>query len=401
MEQKQQLDVDRQLRDLDLQREEVALETQYYQLGDSVQSLPPDEYDQQLDALEKRRFALEEQRRQFEGEFKERENAIDAEISNAAEAATRADAEAAAAAAASPTAAGRPRASSAAKQQRDAQTRQRQALERQERKERERGWNSNTQKRTTQNRALRRKRNPTLPSEYRQQATMTAGGASPGMDASIGEVGAPPSPLAAPMTPPGAAPVSVPTGPDTQELQAAIAAEERRLMAIEEERKWREYEAAVAGAVVADAPVDMAAAPSHAPGSDYIEVEQPRNAAEQREATEWLKVPRKLALKERNSESEMVFSVVEDHDGFKLQWSTPTAPTEIEGFALLADVAQVKAVASDTTLFSVVLRGHNPQAVRNSGGLHAVNVRASSPSECAMYRSGLIGLHHMVNSGQQ
>ena len=48
MEQKQQLDVDRQLRDLDLQREEVALETQYYQLGDSVQSLPPDEYDQHV-----------------------------------------------------------------------------------------------------------------------------------------------------------------------------------------------------------------------------------------------------------------------------------------------------------------------------------------------------------------
>ena len=233
-----------------------------------------------------------------------------------------------------------------------------------------------------------------LPPEYRQHAGMAVGGASPGMDASFSEMSAPPSPLAAPMTPPAA-------GPDTQELQAAIAAEERRLMAIEEERKWREYEAAVAGAVVADAPVDMAAVPSQAPGSDYIEVEQPRNAAEQREATEWLKVPRKLALKERNSESEMVFSVVEDHDGFKLQWSTPTAPTEVEGFALLADVAQVKAVASDTTLFSVVLRGHNPQAVRNSGGLHAVNVRASSPSECAMYRSGLIGLHHMVNSGQQ
>ena len=64
-------------------------------------------------------------------------------------------------------------------------------------------------------------------------------------------------------------------------------------------------------------------------------------------------------------------------------------------------MAQIKAVPTDPTLFSLLLRGNNPQAVRNSGGLHAVNVRASTPSECAMYLSGLVGLHQLVNSGLQ
>ena len=185
-------------------------------------------------------------------------------------------------------------------------------------------------------------------------------------------------------------------------------------MAIEEERKWREYEADVLGgeeaqpaavgaaltspavsaaSMVPPSPAGMGAAPAE------IEVEVPRNAAELSEATEWLKVPRKLWLRERNSESDMVFAVVgEDADvgAHQLQWSLPSTPREIEGFVSLADIGTVKAVPSDPTCFSLVLRSHNPQAVRNSGGLHAVNVRCSSPSECAMYRSGLLGLHSLV-----
>eukprot|EP00937_MAST-01D_sp_MAST-1D-sp2_P006695 g6695.t1 len=152
----------------------------------------------------------------------------------------------------------------------------------------------------------------------------------------------------------------------------------------------------------------MAGAPP-APAGAGIEVEQPRNAQELAEATEWLTVARTLTLKERNSESPMVFEVVAESAGggaeggapaYRLQWRLPEAPEgDTEGFASLLDVAAIKPAPSDPTVFSLVLRGHNPQAVRNSGGLHAVNVRTNSPSECAMYRSGLIGLHAVANGG--
>ena len=47
--------------------------------------------------------------------------------------------------------------------------------------------------------------------------------------------------------------------------------------------------------------------------------------------TEWLKVPRKLWLRERNSESDMVFAVVGEETGgdggsYQLQWSLASAP---------------------------------------------------------------------------
>lgn len=195
-------------------------------------------------------------------------------------------------------------------------------------------------------------------------------------------------------------------------------------MGIEEERRWREYEAAViappppaaaaaapslagpAEGAVADGAADGAAGAGAGAGGDegHIEVAAPRNAQELREATEWLQNARTLCLKERNSESDMVFAVVpetQQHEGqvpgYRLQWSLPGTPAEVEGFCSLMDIAAVKPAPSDPTVFSLVLRGHNPQAVRNSGGLHAVNVRTGSASECAMYRSGLAALHAVAN----
>jgi len=435
-EQRQQLDIDRQLRDLDLQREEVALETDYYNLGDMVQELQPDEYDTQLDGLERRRFALEEQRRAFEDDFGAREVQLNVQVAQA-QAATQtpipSSAPSSAVGSSSPSGRAAPQAARAPTG--------RPTVARAVKKDRERGWNSNTQKRTTQNRALRQRRQ--LRAEYRQQQgeaappgssaplSLESMHRSPAMHSSPAASPSAHSAAGSPMSHHAPSPMSHHSpaassvggasaasgmAPDTLELQRAIAAEERRLMAIEEERKWREYEADVLGGGGADDGADLAsvqpspmhaASPAHAPpspamgGAAEIEVEVPRNAAELSEATEWLKVPRKLWLRERNSESDMIFAVVGEgaftgEAAYQLQWSLPSTPREIEGFVSLADIATVKAVPTDPTCFSLVLRGHNPQAVRNSGGLHAVNVRTTSPSECAMYRSGLLGLHSLM-----
>jgi hypothetical protein len=209
------------------------------------------------------------------------------------------------------------------------------------------------------------------------------------------------------------------------ELQRAIQDEERRLMAIEEERRWRQYEQQAAGGAAVGAAGAGAQAGSGGDGGggggqqfveEEIEVELPQTAAELKEALDWLREPKLCQLKERNSERPFEFVATEalgvgagamgsgedddDGAGYQFQWSEPGMPSVVEGFVLLSDVADIKGVANDTTrtLFTILLRKNSPQAVRNSGGLHSVCVRAGSPSEAAMFRSGLLGLVQAVNA---
>ena len=123
-----------------------------------------------------------------------------------------------------------------------------------------------------------------------------------------------------------------------------------------------------------------------------IEVELPRTPEDLKEALEWLKEPKVLALKERNSERQFSFTLYEAEGDFQFVWAATNNPSSTEGFVLLSDIEDIKAAPSDPTLFTLVLKKNKPQAVRNSGGLHIVVVRARSPPECAMYRSGLLGL---------
>ena len=156
-------------------------------------------------------------------------------------------------------------------------------------------------------------------------------------------------------------------------------------MASEEERRWREYEE------------EALLAPGGG-GEAAVEVEVPQNEAEMMEALEWMKEARSMQLKERNSEHSFDFCLAHVAEGqeegplaFRLEWREP-GQQQCEGFVDVADVDEVKISLADPAVFSLVLRAHNPKAVNNSGGLHAVNVRAESASECAMYRSGLLGL---------
>merc|ERR1711865_1160887 len=134
-------------------------------------------------------------------------------------------------------------------------------------------------------------------------------------------------------------------------------------------------------------------------------------AAELKEALDWLREPKLCQLKERNSERQFEFVAVEAHSGqgavhagvatgYQFQWAEPGMATSVEGFVLLSDIADVKGVANDPTrtLFTIILRKSNPQAVRNSGGLHSVCVRAGSAGEAAMFRSGLLGVVRAVNA---
>ena len=54
----------------------------------------------------------------------------------------------------------------------------------------------------------------------------------------------------------------------------------------------------------------------------------------------------------------------------------------------LAQIADIQR-ARDPNVFKIVLQSRNPQAVRRSGGLHEVAVRAASKAECEEYANGL------------
>ena len=54
----------------------------------------------------------------------------------------------------------------------------------------------------------------------------------------------------------------------------------------------------------------------------------------------------------------------------------------------LAQISDIQ-YGRDPCVFKIVLQSRNPQAVRRSGGLHEVCIRAPSKAECDQYVTGL------------
>jgi len=201
---------------------------------------------------------------------------------------------------------------------------------------------------------------------------------------------------------------------NVEDLQRAIREEERRLMAIEEERKWREYEEAAEHDAAEAKEFRAAMPPLDQMNGSAIDVSVPQSEGEIEDAIRWMKTPRSLKLQLRNSAKEFRFVLMETDSAaapspsdamysYRLSWlhldaDAVGAEEGIEGFVNLRDVAEVKRPpggptgGSDASLFTLVLKKGNPQAVKNSGGLLSINVRTSSPDECALYRSGLMAL---------
>jgi hypothetical protein len=407
VEEKSQLEIDRQLRDLDLQREEVALETEYYQLGEQVNELDPDEYDNLLDSLERQRFQLEEGRRQFEEEYASRQQGLDMEELQLEESRVNAQREEEENAGMMASRKGKGQSPTTT------MTGLRSKMNKTETSTREKGWNRNTHKNMTSTRKY-----DSLNSTKREEVdyAATASRFAQHSQADLSASGRGPISRAPPMnTQPGsggqaltkqpqqmgsAAPAGIGGGSQVSELQRAIRDEERRLMAVEEERRWLFMEQQ------ADQETVMSPGGGHGGsmgGGDAgfhqeqaIEVELPQTPEDLKEALDWLMEPKLLSLKERNSERQFEYVLFEmdnanGHD-YQLMWYANGNPSSPEGFVLLSDIEDIKTAPSDATLFTLVLKKNKPQAVRNSGGLHIVCIRGRSAPECAMYRSGLLGL---------
>jgi multidrug efflux pump subunit AcrA (membrane-fusion protein) len=405
-EEKSQLEIDRQLRDLDLQREEVALETEYYQLGEQVNELDPDEYDNLLDSLERQRFQLEEGRRQFEEEYAGRQQQLDMQELQLEEARVNAQR-------AQEQGMGATMTGSRRSPKKTVKPKQNRA----EAQDKEKGWNRNTHKNMTSTRkydnlnstkreAVDYEATATRFQSQTQAAALSSSGRGPisrhppmnTQPGGGGQVRMQQPEQAGASNGGGAADAG---GSQVSELQRAIRDEERRLMAVEEERRWLYMEQQADTAESAASPAGHATVGGGGGAAfqeQSIEVELPQTPEDLREALDWLKEPKVLSLKERNSERQFEYALFEQADtatgnlDYQLIWYANGNPSDPEGLVLLSDIDDIKAAPSDATLFTLVLKKNKPQAVRNSGGLHIVCIRARSAPECAMYRSGLLGL---------
>ncbi|GMH91549.1 hypothetical protein TL16_g12088, partial [Triparma laevis f. inornata] len=121
------------------------------------------------------------------------------------------------------------------------------------------------------------------------------------------------------------------------------------------------------------------------------------------EALPWLMERRNLIIKERNSERQFEFSVVNGSsvapndptraNNYALQWGNKG---NISGFISVIDIAEIKQANTDPSNMIIILKKPNAQAVRNSGGLQMLCIRTNSFPDCTKYRTGLQAL--MENS---
>ena len=139
------------------------------------------------------------------------------------------------------------------------------------------------------------------------------------------------------------------------------------------------------------------------PGPGQGPVQQQRVTGEVIESTDeaisWLKTPRNLIIKERNSERQFEFVVVdgievapndpERKGQYALRWGNMGATS---GFISIRDIAEVKQANTDPSNMIVVLKKPNSQAVKNSGGLQMLCIRTNSFMDCTKYRTGLQAL---------
>ena len=113
----------------------------------------------------------------------------------------------------------------------------------------------------------------------------------------------------------------------------------------------------------------------------------------------WLSATRPLKIKERNSERQFDFRVVSGAEiaptdavrskCYAVMWGNNGS---VSGFISLCDIAEIRQSSNDPSSMIVALKGGNPQAVCNSGGLPTVMIRTSSFAECTSYRTGLTNL---------
>lgn len=112
----------------------------------------------------------------------------------------------------------------------------------------------------------------------------------------------------------------------------------------------------------------------------------------------WLSTPRVLQLRQRNSSRSYEFSVVPGSDLTEdpqrnsapgLVWFSDGKRV---GFLLMSDAADIRRISKDPCSFVILLRPRNPLAVKSTGGLREVCIKASTPSECGMYVNGIQSL---------
>ena len=105
-----------------------------------------------------------------------------------------------------------------------------------------------------------------------------------------------------------------------------------------------------------------------------------------------------MSLKERNSERPFSFMLVRGDQVstdaviskfFAFRWQTEEGLDG--GYVSLAQVSEIQ-FGRDPTVFKIVLQARNPQAVRRSGGLHEICIRAPAKSEADEYVKHLSAL---------
>jgi hypothetical protein len=121
----------------------------------------------------------------------------------------------------------------------------------------------------------------------------------------------------------------------------------------------------------------------------------------------WLLVPRQLALKERNSERTFEFALApastlpggaDSGSEYALGWWSGTGKQQLAGFICLEDIGDIKQSERDPSLFIITMPPKNPRAIRNSGGLRAMSIRASSKGEATQYALGISSLRSVPRS---
>ena len=110
----------------------------------------------------------------------------------------------------------------------------------------------------------------------------------------------------------------------------------------------------------------------------------------------WLAAPRTMTIKERNSERAFEFRVVDGDEvapedpvrseSYALVWE---ANGQVAGFVSAVDIAEIRQSTADPSMLTILLKGRNPQAVCNTGGLQIVCIRSNGFAECSSYRNGL------------
>ena len=210
-------------------------------------------------------------------------------------------------------------------------------------------------------------------------------------------------PQAQPTTEPAARGPAAEPGPESlvtedqaaalREIRAAIRAEELRQMHAEEERRWlvlfqqqqRERQLGTVGEESSQG--NRFAAGAHSPKRGGVAG-----------AAEWLSGSRSMSLKERNSERPFSFMLVRGDQVstdaviskfFAFRWQTEEGLAG--GYVSLAQVSEIQ-FGRDPTVFKIVLQARNPQAVRRSGGLHEICIRAPAKSEADEYVKHLSAL---------